>query len=380
MDTKKDNWVFKTTDVNIDEISIDNIFILEKKEESKKIENNQKREGDLYSIRHYASGGYMNIIDSNGADLRGHGNQSYKKVKSDKNRKEDSKSTTFRLTFHSPEELDEDDKRIESLQNEEELSESLLIEKIKEFKNPKNEKRVISFGLYGSNSKYTLGAIRNAELRDTYFPGWEVWYYHDNTVPQNVIEKLNSFSNVRTIDCGKNNGISGMFWRFKVADDEEVDRYIVRDADSRLNSRERMAVEEWIESGYPIHLVRDHVNHCHPFNGGMWGGTKGAFQDIGGLTSGMNTKLKGSRYMGDMNFLNEQVYPKIKAKALSHDAYCCGKFENSKPFPTKRPANYQHVGQVFSAKDEPRMSDIDGFIRGKEVPAKCRRKEAWIYG
>ena len=35
-----------------------------------------------------------------------------------------------------------------------------------------------------------------------------------------MLEKLNSFSNVRTIDCGKNNGISGMFWRFKVADDE----------------------------------------------------------------------------------------------------------------------------------------------------------------
>ena len=27
-----------------------------------------------------------------------------------------------------------------------------------------SEKRVISFGLYGSNSKYTVGAIRNAEL------------------------------------------------------------------------------------------------------------------------------------------------------------------------------------------------------------------------
>lgn len=30
---------------------------------------------------------------------------------------------------------------------------------------------MISYGLYGDNPKYTLGAIRNAELVDTYFPG-----------------------------------------------------------------------------------------------------------------------------------------------------------------------------------------------------------------
>jgi hypothetical protein len=34
-----------------------------------------------------------------------------------------------------------------------------------------NEKRVISFGLYGTDPKYTQGAIRNAELAPIYFPG-----------------------------------------------------------------------------------------------------------------------------------------------------------------------------------------------------------------
>jgi hypothetical protein len=32
---------------------------------------------------------------------------------------------------------------------------------------------------------------------------------------------------------------SGMFWRFMVAVDSTVDRYIVRDVDSRLNARDR---------------------------------------------------------------------------------------------------------------------------------------------
>jgi hypothetical protein len=49
----------------------------------------------------------------------------------------------------------------------------------------------------------------------------------------------------------------GMLWRFTVAADPTVDRFIVRDVDSRLNYRERLAVEEWIQSGRPIHIMRD---------------------------------------------------------------------------------------------------------------------------
>ena len=38
----------------------------------------------------------------------------------------------------------------------------------------------------------------------------------------------------------------------------------------------RIAVEDWIRSKEKIHIMRDHVNHCFPINGGMWGGVKGA--------------------------------------------------------------------------------------------------------
>ena len=380
MDTKKDKWVFKMHDMSKNTLSIDNLFILEK--QKIKEDNDNKNEESLYAIRHYSSGAYINIIDANGLTVRGHGNKPYKLEKSNNARQQDRSSTIFQLSFQSKDVIKADIKQNEISNLEEKELENLLIEKIKEFENTKDERRVISYGLYGSRPKYTNGAIRNAELRDTYFPGWELWYYHDNQVPNHVIEKLKSFPAVRLINCGKNDGIMGMFWRFKVADEAEVDRYIVRDVDSRLNSRERIAVEDWIKSDYPIHLLRDHVNHCHPFNGGMWGGIKGAFNDIGGLNKQIKNNINGKKtqYMGDMNFLNEDIYPKIKSKVLSHDAYCCGEFENSKPFPTKRPSNYQHVGQVFDANDQPRMGDIDGFIRGKKIPPQCRRKEDWIYG
>ena len=135
-----------------------------------------------------------------------------------------------------------------------------------------NEKRVISYGLYGTKDKYTVGAIRNVEMAKLYFPGWTVRFYVTSDVPKHILEKLRSLgAELMEIPSGKGY-ISGMFWRFLVAADTTVDRYIVRDVDSRPNARDRLAVEEWINSGQRVHILRDHVNHCIPMNGGMWGG------------------------------------------------------------------------------------------------------------
>jgi len=49
----------------------------------------------------------------------------------------------------------------------------------------------------------------------------------------------------------------GMLWRFTVVADPTVDRFIVRDVDSRLNYRESIAVEEWIQSNKSFHIMRD---------------------------------------------------------------------------------------------------------------------------
>lgn len=101
------------------------------------------------------------------------------------------------------------------------------------------EKRVISFGLYGSNPKYTTGAIRNVEGAKIYFPGWVCRFYVTSDVPETVVSQLKALgAEIEPIPAGKGY-ISGMFWRFMVAADSTVDRYIVRDSDSRMNARDR---------------------------------------------------------------------------------------------------------------------------------------------
>ena len=40
-----------------------------------------------------------------------------------------------------------------------------------------NEVKVISMSLYGAALRYTVGAIRNAQLLPVIFPGWRLWFY-----------------------------------------------------------------------------------------------------------------------------------------------------------------------------------------------------------
>jgi len=264
-------------------------------------------------------------------------------------------------------------------QKEADDEDKLYIEKIKSLPSS-HEKRVISFGLYGAKEKYTTGAVRNAELAKIYFPGWVCRYYVTGDVPSGVISQLKLLgAEIESIpaDMGYS---SGMFWRFLVAADNTVDRYIIRDVDSRLNYRDRIAVEEWIQdysSKYPIHILRDHINHCIVMNGGMWGGVKGALPTIKEDVMAWSSR---DEYMADLHFLENVIWPKIKEKQVAHDSYCCDRYPNTKPFPTRRPYTYQHVGQVFDSEDNPRLMDIDSYIRGVPIPQSCRKENDWIFG
>ena len=83
----------------------------------------------------------------------------------------------------------------ESIQHEEQESKEASEDDLKYIdwisKLPKSdEKRVISFGLYGNNFKYTNGAIENAKLAKVYFPGWTCRYYVTSDVAGEIKAEL----------------------------------------------------------------------------------------------------------------------------------------------------------------------------------------------
>ena len=66
--------------------------------------------------------------------------------------------------------------------------------------------------------------------------------------------------------------VPGYFRRFLPLSDPGVARFLVRDCDSRVSTAEAKLVADWIASGYPFHVVRDHVLHNDLILAGLWGG------------------------------------------------------------------------------------------------------------
>ena len=181
--------------------------------------------------------------------------------------------------------------------------------------------RAIAFSLWGDKFKYTEGLIINVQLAKEYYPGWIVDIAYDDTVPGDVIMKLEDFPNVK-LRRG-HTGIVPVSWRFTAS--ELYDYTIFRDADSRITQREANAVKEWTGDGSIIHVMRDHPHHGYPMLGGMWGIRGGWFnmtnsilnwQSRKGITVTTEDRFydKQSWGMVDMDFLRDIIYPKFSSK------------------------------------------------------------------
>lgn len=203
-------------------------------------------------------------------------------------------------------------------------------------------KKIISFSLWGENPVYNVGAIRNAELAKNIYPDWICRFYYGTSTLNETIEKLKTFDNVELVDMGVEGDWTGMFWRFYPASDNDVDVVIVRDCDSRLNLREKHAVDEWLNSDKGFHIMRDHPAHGTEILGGMWGSKKGVVTKMEPL---IKEYVKGDFWQVDQNFLREKIYPSVKDNSMVHDEY----FEH-KPFPIVREYK-QFVGQAFDEND-----------------------------
>jgi hypothetical protein len=132
-------------------------------------------------------------------------------------------------------------------------------------------KKIIAFSLWGNNPKYTIGAVKNANLTNEIYNGWISRFYCGKSVPEDILNQLKSIYNCEVIVMDEEGDWSGMFWRFLPASESDVEVMLSRDCDSRLNLREKTAVDEWMKSYKSFHIMRDHPWHGTQILGGMWG-------------------------------------------------------------------------------------------------------------
>ena len=181
--------------------------------------------------------------------------------------------------------------------------------------------KVISFSLYGDNPKYTIGAIKNSEVREKFYPDWQMRVYHNDSVPNYVLEQLEA-NNVVLVNTGVDQGVCNAMWRFAPAS-EKVECFISRDCDSRLFERDAVAVREWLDSGKCFHIIRDHPGgHAWEISAGMWG-ARGCF--VENIQEKMNHYIQTSSWVTDravdQRFLQEIIYPKALESLFLHDEY-----------------------------------------------------------
>lgn len=101
---------------------------------------------------------------------------------------------------------------------------------------------IISYGLFRTDLNvrktfdyYVNGLKRNSDIYSDFIPNSTMVLYHDETVPDDVLDYMKK-NNVVLKEQPKSNGWEGTFWRFKelsYADDDTV--VILQDADSALD-------------------------------------------------------------------------------------------------------------------------------------------------
>lgn len=202
-------------------------------------------------------------------------------------------------------------------------------------------KRVVSFSLWGSDPKYTVGAVRNAELTAAIYPGWTPRFYVAPSVPRGVLRDLRNLG--AEIVRVRDDGYRGLFWRFRAAADPDVDVMISRDTDSRLNARERAAVDAWLATKRGFHIMRDHPWHHVAILGGMWGVRKPLLSNMNDLLAGWEQR---NYLQADQEFLSHTVYEMVRNDCVVHD-----EFFGHEPFPTRR-RGYEFVGESFDEHGE----------------------------
>ncbi len=204
---------------------------------------------------------------------------------------------------------------------------------------------IIGFSLWGDDARYLDGALENARLAPGIYPGWTCRVYCDDTVPQPVRDQLKALG-AQVVMMQRVNVFDGLFWRFLPASDGRTRHFLVRDADSIINVRERAAVNEWLASGRAFHVMRDWWTYTEVMLAGMWGGVGGILPPLQALLQDFTPPGLANWHL-DQWFLRSKVWPTARQSCLVHDSRF--KVLDARDFPggSELPEGH-HVGQNAS--------------------------------
>lgn len=211
---------------------------------------------------------------------------------------------------------------------------------------------VLSFSLWGNRAIYRVGMLANLKLAADFYPDWEVWVYHREIEKPFLTQLAKDGAKLKEFPCN-----NGMMARFLAIDEPDVERMLVKDADSRIGQREIGPVTEWVKSDLPFHTIRDHPHHIPPIIGGHFGCTKAGLKGtlMRQLAEGFSDR-KGNRdevYNSDQIFLAARVWPLARQRGcLAFDFCHPDLFPEARPFPAVL-GDWRFVGERIDAEGKP---------------------------
>ena len=213
----------------------------------------------------------------------------------------------------------------------------------------KKLKKYIVFQIWGDNPLFLIGLIENIKLSPQIYPQWKVRIYYNN-VPKHWLLRIKQFP-VELVKEMYNDKIQFQIWRILPLFDKGVDVFICRDADSRINYREKAAVDDWLESDKPLHIMRDHPSgHNTKILAGMCGFNNCIIRKTIKLKdSNLIHQLKLNDRDTDQEFLRKVIFPFFSHNHIAHDKYNHFNYGCERDFPPTDPSKRKicnFVGEV----------------------------------
>lgn len=166
----------------------------------------------------------------------------------------------------------------------------------------------ISFSLYGRAEVYTQGARQNIKAAAKYFPEWDVVIHVEKD--HSLIPELMTSGSV-VIEHEKEGGDYGMMWRYATLA-MNYERVIFRDLDTCLCEKDRIAVDQWIDSGENLHVINRRGGA--PIPGGYFGLVSKALP----FSKMINSWTPNGMFGDDERMLREIFWPMLKDSCLNH--------------------------------------------------------------
>ena len=230
-------------------------------------------------------------------------------------------------------------------------------------------KKVVSYSVWGTNPIYLEGMRREARriVVDPFFIEWECWIYYNHTIGEEYRNSITSICPERikwiTLENKyqqiRNWNQTIRMWRFLPIDHPEVELMICRDCDSLITEREKITINEWLNSEKQFHIMRDHPGHRNKILAGMWGmrkiGENGNRRWIDGKMEQLIiawTPHIHDNYSFDEKFLEKCIYPLTVENRVIHDEIIRHEGEECRKY-LMAWDNYRFIGEKVYPNGDP---------------------------